>query len=480
MHRPATNSPKKPAAVVVYMDPWDINETPENWELYKKPAADDPAYIRLRASVRKKGVNTPLEVSRDHYTISGHRRLLAARAANVRKIPVIVNYGIEIEPMSPGDRRELLASRNDGIRVKTDAELYLEAQTSVDPNAAVRAAEARKAQLLDKSKSSRCDVVNSQGDIRRNDPSKARNAMLQAVLKVLDELRAKNMLPVSARHLHYRLLPLKVLTSNSKAGYIYGTRKGSAKLLSVLMTDARSEGIINPNDISDETRSTLEFEHDGNVPTYLANQLDHMFQNYFSNIHADQLNHVEILVEKNTIAPLIWKHVGSKLRLPVSSMHGYGSQPVARDVAARYKASGKTSLIVVYVSDLDPEGMDMPAAFKKYLLHDFRVHAKVVRAAVTMEQVKRFSLPPDADVKLTSSRAKGFIEKYGRQCWELDSVPVETLVDEVSNVVKSFLDIDALNRAFANEKQDDVKLAKMAAAVRAFITDQFKSELVAN
>ena len=157
-------------------------------------------------------------------------------------------------------------------------------------------------------------------------------------------------------------------------------------------------------------------------------------------------------------------------------MH-YGSFPVSRDIAARFKVSGKDSLVIVYVSDLDPEGVDMPSAVKKYLMEDFSVDAQVVRAAVTTEQVTRFNLPPDIDVKLTSSRAEGFIEKYGDQCWELDSMPTETLINEVSENVKAFLDIDAFNRALVREKTADVELARMTAAVTAFVGDHFKEQL---
>jgi hypothetical protein len=32
----------------------------------------------------------------------------------------------------------------------------------------------------------------------------------------------------------------------------------------------------------------------------------------------------------------------------------------------RFRNSGKDRFVIVYVSDHDPEGMDMPAAFKKY------------------------------------------------------------------------------------------------------------------
>ena len=119
----------------------------------------------------------------------------------------------------------------------------------------------------------------------------------------------------------------------------------------------------------------------------------------------------------------------------------------------------------------------MPASWKKYLEHDFGVEAAVYRAAVTPEQVAKYTLPPDADVKGRSTRAPAFVRQYGDQCWELDSMPEKVLIDEVSKAVRAHLDIDALNAAFAREKEADVKLARVAASVRAFVTDKYKQEL---
>jgi hypothetical protein len=150
---------------------------------------------------------------------------------------------------------------------------------------------------------------------------------------------------------------------------------------------------------------------------------------------------------------------------------------LSRDVAARFRASGKDQLIVVYVSDLDPEGVDMPASFKKYLAHDFSIDATVIRAAVTPEQVKQYDLPPDIDVKLSSARANGFIAQYGTKCWELDSMPPQILINEVSNVVKQCLDLDAFNAAMQAEREADIELARMKAAIVVFARDRYRDQL---
>ena len=451
-----------------------IFETPENWTIYRKPDLTDQTFVDLCNSIREFGIKTPLEISSDDYIISGHRRFIAAKQCGLPKIPCFVDRGVIMGDLTVPQRITLLTERNRGIRIKSDGEIYLEAAAAVDPDEAVRKAQARKAQVLNKVKTSGLSEVETVGSIRRTDPSGERADMLNAVLEIMAELRSKGFLPTSGRSIHYKLLAKNVLTSKRKGGYIYGTRPGSSALLSKLLTDARSAGLIDPDDLDDGTRPSHQFVPSGTVGNYVNETLNGLFANYFSDIHADQPNHVELLVEKNTIFPLIRKHVANELRLPITSLRGYGSFPAARDVAERFRRSGKGKLVVVYVSDLDPEGIDMPASWKKYLWHDFHVEAAVYRATVTQEQVRKYHLSPDADVKLSSSRARKFIQEHGDQCWELDSMPEQVLIDEVSAAVRAMLDIDALNRAFEREREADIKLARIEAGVRAFVTKNFK------
>jgi hypothetical protein len=454
-----------------------LRETPENWTIYRRPDENDPAWLELCESIRQTGINTPLEMSGDFYIISGHRRYLAAKAVGLKRIPVLVDHDIRIDPMPSAERIALLTERNKGTRIKSDGELYLEAVAGVDPEAAVAKAQAIKAQVFNKVKTSGLTAVLTAGDIRRTDPSGEREQLLNAVLDIIQEKREAGYLPTGGRNIHYALLGRKVRTSTRKNGYIYGTRRGSADLLSKLLTDARSAGLIDHDAIDDSTRPTCEWPTSGTIGSYIAEELDGLFGGYFLDVHADQPFHVEILCEKNTVFTLLKNHVAYPLRLPLTSLRGYGSFPAARDVAKRFERSGKAALKVIYVSDLDPEGLDMPASWLKYLEHDFKIKADVYRAAVTPAQVQKFKLPPDIGVKLTSSRAKKFIAEHGNQCWELDSMPEQILIDEVKAACMTVLDIDALNRAFAREREADIKLAGIRAAVTAFVTDKFRAEL---
>ncbi len=290
---------------------YDLHETPENWTIYQKPDANDPAWNQLCESVSESGVIQPLEVSADNYIISGHRRFRAALHEGLDVVRVIFDHSVLIEPMESADRVKLLVERNRGTRVKTDSESYLEAAASVDPAEAIAAAQARKAKVFTKVKTSALEQVEITGKSRRTNPKRQRGALLEAVLQIIERLREGGHLPNTGRHIHYQLGQMKVRTSAGKAGFIYGTERPgknkfpSDKLLSKLLTDARSAGIIDPHDIVDETRQQYTFKPDGSAGAYVNKELDTLFRNYFSNVHADQPAHVELLIEKNTLAPLV-------------------------------------------------------------------------------------------------------------------------------------------------------------------------------
>ena len=276
-----------------------IQETPENWQIYRRPTNTEPAFVELCKSIDAQGIKTPLEISADHYILSGHRRFLAAKWNGIQRIPVIVDENITVGNMSTAERIKLLIKHNRGTRIKTDSEQYLEAAARVDPEQAVREAQQRKAEHFTKAKCS-VELVGIKGKSRRTNPSEARSEMLNAVIGILDDLRQKDHLPTSSRHIHYRLLAHKVKTSSYSTGYIYGTRPGSAGLLSKLLTDARSDGTIDPDDINDETRPTQPMNHHACMASYVLRTLDGLFGNFYSDIHVDQPHYIQLLVDLPT------------------------------------------------------------------------------------------------------------------------------------------------------------------------------------
>ena len=249
------------------VETWSLKEISENWDIYVRPEADDQ-FPSLVDSVRTHGILQPLTISSDFYILSGHRRLAAAIEAGLDLVPVIMT-DIEISPMSSEERIKVLVAHNRGSRVKTNTELIAEAMSGVDPAEAISAAAHRKADVFTSVKTSH-ELIRGVGGSRRTDPKQQRGEFLDAVLTVLEDLRDRQMLPISARHIHYKLLAGRVRTSTGRAGHPYGTKQSDSKLLNKLLTDARSRGFIPDSWISDDTRPTFNFSHHNNIGEYVA------------------------------------------------------------------------------------------------------------------------------------------------------------------------------------------------------------------
>ena len=89
---PSAASESLPGRRAILREAGTVYETPENWTIYRRPDLNDPAFLELCASIRKSGINTPLEISGDDYIISGHRRFIAAQccAAIYRRWPLMM------------------------------------------------------------------------------------------------------------------------------------------------------------------------------------------------------------------------------------------------------------------------------------------------------------------------------------------------------------------------------------------------------
>jgi hypothetical protein len=71
-------------------------------------------------------------------------------------------------------------------------------------------------------------------------------------------------------------------------------------------------------------------------------------------------------------------------------------------MAQRFGHSGKRRLILLVLSDFDPEGDDIPRAMGRTLRDDFGVaEVEVIKIGLTGAQVRALRLPPVMSAKVT-------------------------------------------------------------------------------
>jgi len=444
---------------------FSIRLCPANEQLYRPIEPDDPDIRALADSIRKEGVKEPLVVTRDNYLLSGHRRLMAARLAGLVEVPV------RVEPISYAKNRDrcvaLLATYN-RQRVKTNAELLNEEVVLADKDTAWAALREQRARESDLSGFSAGESINCAGPKIRRRISKAKLPFLDAAKRVIVDRR--DYWPLSDRQIHYALLNDPPLRHAGKRASRYQNDRCSYKDLTDLLTRARLAGLISWAAIDDPTRPLIHAKGWPNVQEFVRRHLDRLFNGYYRNCQQSQAVHVEVVAEKLTVQSIV-ESVTNDFGVPLTIARGYPSIEPRRQIAERFRKSGKERLVLFVVSALDPEGVDIAQSLVSSLRDDFDIDETVIRAvrvAVTPEQVATLQLPPMMEAKTTSARYKSFAAKYGTYAYELEALPPQTLQAALRDAINGAMDPIALNAEIDAEKEDAAFLkAAREQAIRA-------------
>ena len=136
-------------------------------------------------------------------------------------------------------------------------------------------------------------------------------------------------------------------------------------------------------------------------------------------------------------------------------------------MAKRFQASGKETLIVLIVSDFDPEGEMIAQSFSRSMRDDFKVaNIWPVKVALTWAQVKRFKLPPQMLAKETSVNYARFVREHGSaNVFELEAIPPGTLQGLVRDAIDTVIDRDLFNREMERERADAAELEALRRSI---------------
>jgi ParB-like chromosome segregation protein Spo0J len=445
---------KKPVKKPVKKDPiqkvrharlLSIKRSPENDKLYRPVDPTDPDIVALAESIRQHGIREPLIITADGFIVSGHRRSTAARLAGLKMVPVIQ---LSIRRLDDVNGFVRLLREHNRQRDKTNAEKLREEVVSINPAEAYT-------QLRQYRRSAAVLTVTplDMGDVKfRKSISAAKQPMLDAIEAVIEARR--EFWPLSDRQIHYALLNDPPLRHAAKPYSRYQNDRESYNDLTDLVTRARLERRIPFEAIGDETRPIEEWQVYPGVSAFVREQMGSMFRGYWRNLMQSQPNHLEIVVEKNTIRSIV-APVAEEYAIPTTSGRGYCSLPPRYSMLWRYKASGKQKLVVLLVGDFDPEGEDIAHSFARSMRDDFHVFdVHPIKVALTAEQVLEYQLPPILQAKKTSSRYAKFVELHGTDVFEVEAVPPKTLQQILRSTIEAVIDREAFDAEIAAERDD--------------------------
>jgi len=259
---------------------------------------------------------------------------------------------------------------------------------------------------------------------------------------------------ITLRQLYYRLVS-RLLIPNTVNSY---------KRLSRIMVKAREDGDVPVNCLEDRSRRVLG-KGDvgyGSAEAYLKSRLETLqdsWKGFTMPMWEDQPRNLLISLEKDALSRLV-SRVANSYSVRTFPTRGYPSysyvQEMSRGITSR---QGGKKTVVLYFGDFDPSGVDierdLTERLERYGARDFEVS----RVALTLDQIRQYSLPP-MPVKRSDARADGFLAEHGDRAVELDALDPNVFQSMVEKSIKSHIDTAKWNAKIMkiNELKEWIKV----------------------
>jgi len=441
-----------------HFSPDEIRPAAENHLLYDAtaPLTDDDD-LKLYLSIKKDGIREPLTVSADGIILSGHRRHAAAKWLGLDEVPCIVADDVVFGDLTADERLSVLATYNKQ-RDKSHAERLREAMLEIDPDDVYAALKADRAKRQKVNIESNIDL----GEYKRRARITTR-VFLKAAQWVLEA--EENYWPLTVRRVHYLILNDPPLRHDKKPGSTYQNDKASYKSLTNLLLRARLAGHISHEAIEDDTRPIRELATHQGPADFIKDATEDFLSGYARDLLRGQAHHIEILVEKDGLRRHV-ETVADEYCVPCTTGRGYASLTPRYKMVQRFRRSGKAKLILLVLSDFDPDGEKIAQSFPRSLRDDFGVTNILAHSvALSKADVLKYNLPFDHEAKMSSPNYVKFVARHGTHVAELDAAPVELLQDKLRNAIESCLNMDIFRAELAREKEDAVFIAATKKAV---------------
>lgn len=286
-------------------------------------------------------------------------------------------------------------------------------------------------------------------------------AMIDTINNILDDYSAQGY-DLSLRQLYYQLVSRNLIPNTEK----------SYKNIGCLVSDARLAGLIDWDMIKDRGREMVDNPHWVNPTQFIES----VAPQYRFDLWEDQEVYVEVMVEKQALEGVLIP-VCRSLDVAFTANKGYSSSSALYEASKRFVDRGNDGkeLFVVYLGDHDPSGIDMSrdveerldlfvktAMNRKDEIGPNEIPAvEVKRIALNMDQIKKFN-PPENPAKITDSRAKGYISRFGHSSWELDAIEPKELAKLVRDAVLGIMSITKFEKNRKKMEAQRSELLKFA------------------
>lgn len=263
--------------------------------------------------------------------------------------------------------------------------------------------------------------------------------LIDRINTVIDDYERQGF-SLTLRQVYYQMVARAIIPNNER----------SYKNLGNLISDARLAGLISWDAIEDRTRNLRGNSH-WTTPGSMINSAAY---SYKLDHWEDQKNYVEVWVEKDALIGIVGQ-ICQQLDVNYFSCRGYVSQSEMWNAAQRLirRQNRGQHIVLLHLGDHDPSGKDMSRdimdRLRVFETYDVEFH----RLALNMDQIEEYTPPPNP-TKLTDSRASGYIDKYGHECWELDALEPTVIRDLIDENVCKYRNTRLFNSVIKREKEE--------------------------
>ncbi len=278
---------------------------------------------------------------------------------------------------------------------------------------------------------------------RPTKPKRRTKAEIEALREAIYEI-VEDGEPMTVRQVFYQL---------TSRGVIHKTEAQYKNTVVRLLGLMRRDGDLPFDWIADSTRWMRKPTTYGSME-YM---LEQTARTYRRSIWNDQRAYVEIWLEKEALAGVLYDETG-RWDVPLMITRGYPSLSFVHSAAEAIGWQDKP-VYLYYFGDHDPSGVDIPRKVEADLRDfapDAEIHFECV--AVTREQIEAWELPT-RPTKKTDTRAKNFVG----DSVEVDAIEPAELRRLVSECITKHLDQVVLDRTLKVESLERDSLQEIAA-----------------
>lgn len=285
----------------------------------------------------------------------------------------------------------------------------------------------------------------------------SKEEVIENIINIVDDYAAEGYI-LTLRQLHYQLVTNNWIINHDTA----------YKKLGNILDDCRYAGIIDWNAIEDRGRvpyipySVIDVE----------DALNDTVEQYRLNRQRGQKNAIELWTEKDALSGIL-RRTTQKYHIQLVVNKGYTSSSAIYNAYQRVVGNirNKQFTTILYFGDHDPSGLDMIRDIRERLTlmlskGEYQIDAEsfleVLPIGLTMEQIRKYNLPPNP-TKLTDSRSDKYIANFGKTCWEVDALKPQVLTQIVETNIVKVINVKLYKEVVAEEKEGVEELKQIIA-----------------